>query len=228
MESKDVLILWDRNFFDGQKRLLPNSKKLYTQIHNIPNNYDSWSLVLEFEETPRIQGYKTKARTHFLVEEAPHNILKEGYKFDFLDGQNKVGICEIINYESICISEIQTRIDLIESEKREFRNFINSIKVSNLKYRTEELNKLTKYINDYPYIYNLVLKLDSDVAIEYLNKYFLKLPIENNVVYHSNLPFFIFNLKNEIGESKFKEYINSLSSEVVNNEIFKNAMDEIM
>lgn len=95
MKSKNALILWDKNFFDGEKRLLPNSKKLYTQIHNIPNN-NSWSLVFEFEETPRMQGYKTKGKIHFLVEEAPHDILIEGYKFDFLDGQNKVGICEII------------------------------------------------------------------------------------------------------------------------------------
>ncbi len=96
INSKDILILWDKSIFDGEKRLLPNSRKIYTQIYNIPNEGDAWSLVVEFEETAQIQGYESMAKAYFLVKEAPHNILKKGFKFNFLDGRHTVGICEVI------------------------------------------------------------------------------------------------------------------------------------
>jgi len=224
-QSKDVLIFWDKNIFDGEKRLLPNSKKLYTQFYE---DINSWSIVFEFEETARIQGYKSKAKAHFLVKEAPHSLFKEGFKFDFLDGRKKIGICEIRCNNHISMDDIQFKIDSIENLNKEFKSFINSIEVKGITYTKEELNQVLKYINDYPFLYKLVIKLDKNLAISYLNKYFFKLPVESNAVYHSNLPFFIFNLKNELGEEEFFNYKSKIPLEIINNQIIRNAFDELL
>ena len=32
----------------------------------------------------------------FLVQKAPHFILKDGFKFDFFDGKKKIGECVIV------------------------------------------------------------------------------------------------------------------------------------
>ncbi len=225
---KDVLVFWNKDVFDGEKKLLPNTSRLYTQIYDIPENGNSWSLVFNFEETPRVQGYKSKAKVGFLVDEAPLDVLKTGLKFDFLDGSHKLGVCEIINVNSINISEVQTRIDLIENEKIDFKNYVNSIKSKDVVYTDDDLNKIVMYSNDYPNLFSLVLKLDKDIALNYLKNYFLTEPIESNFVYHSNLPLFLFNLKKCIGEKMLKSYIDSFSEEVKNNEIVVNALDEIL
>jgi hypothetical protein len=129
---ENVLIVWDREAFDSEKRLLPNSNKLYTQIYGIPEKGKGWTLVFEFEETPRNQGYRSKAKVHFLVPEAPHDILKPGFKFDFWDGASKVGHCEIVAAESIKIDEIHSRILQIQDEQRKLRDDVNSIEIEDL------------------------------------------------------------------------------------------------
>jgi hypothetical protein len=37
-----------------------------------------WSLVCLFHQSPRDQGNPSEARVHFLVDDAPHHILKPG------------------------------------------------------------------------------------------------------------------------------------------------------
>ena len=91
---KDVIIHWDRKIFDGINRPLPNNLELYTQIY--PPNGGAWSLVFSFELSPREQGYNTLGKVKFLFDEAPNAMLVEGFRFDFMDGGNKVGLCEII------------------------------------------------------------------------------------------------------------------------------------
>ena len=96
MRYKNVWISWDKHIFDGSQKLLPNSKVLYTQIYDTPDIGDAWSIVFEFEQTPKEQGYHSVARVRFLVQEAPHFILEDGFKFDFLDGKKKIGECIIV------------------------------------------------------------------------------------------------------------------------------------
>lgn len=226
---KDALVIWDKSIFDGENKLLPNSDKLYTQIHGVPAEEDSWSVVLDFKETPRNQGYKSKAKVKFLVDEAPHDILKPGFKFTFFDGSKKIGICEIINANKINISDIQTRINLIEDEKNDFRIHINSLKVENIVYKhNNELEKIVRHSDNYPYLFSLVLRLKKEIALGYLEKYFFNLPIESNAAYHSNLPLFLFVFKEIAGEEELKNYIDCLSDEIKNNHIVVNALEEVL
>ena len=225
---KDAIVIWDKNIFDGENKLLPNSNRLFTQIYGTPEKESSWSIILDFEETPRIQGYKSKSKVKFLVEKAPHDILKEGFEFDFLDGTKKIGICKIINSNSININEIQVRLDLIENEKIELRSYVNSLRLEEISYMDEDLIKIVKYSNDYPYLFPLILKLNKTIALEYLKEYFFNIPIESNTVYHSNLPLFLFNLKKVIGEEELKIHMDSFSNEVKNNNIIISALDEIL
>ena len=183
--------------------------------------------VLEFRETPRNQGYKSKAKVKFLVDEAPHDILKPGFKFAFFDGSKEIGSCEIINTNSIKIADIQTRLDLIEDEKIDFKRYINSLKSEEIIFIDSELKKMIKYSNDYPYIFSFILGLNKEIALEYLKEYFFTTPIENNIVFHSNLPLFLFSVKKNIGDEELKKMINGLPDEVKSNEIIVNAMNEI-
>lgn len=96
MNSKNVIITWNKDFFDNSKRLLPDTTKLCTQIHNPLKNRFSWTIVFEFAETARQQGYISMAKAYFLVKDAPHDILRDGYRFDFLDGNTVIGICEVV------------------------------------------------------------------------------------------------------------------------------------
>lgn len=64
------LIIWDKNIFDGEKRLLPSTKVLYTQIH-LPQLKESWSIVFKFNIAPRDQGYRTIADEVFFCQKKP-------------------------------------------------------------------------------------------------------------------------------------------------------------
>lgn len=61
------VINWDKNIFDGEKRLLPSTKVLYTQIH-LPESKESWSIAFKFNITPRDQGYRTIADEVFFCQ----------------------------------------------------------------------------------------------------------------------------------------------------------------
>ena len=39
-----ALVTWNKNIFDGENKLLPNSNKLYTQIYGVPKKEDTWSV----------------------------------------------------------------------------------------------------------------------------------------------------------------------------------------
>lgn len=94
MPMKEVVMQWDEKVFDGENRILPDALELYTQLY--PPDSGAWSLVFSFELSPREQGYSTLGTVKFLVDEAPHKMLIEGFEFDFMDGRNKVGFCEIL------------------------------------------------------------------------------------------------------------------------------------
>ncbi len=95
MVKKEVLIKWDETIFVSEKEL-PNSKKLYTQLYDFPNNGDAWTLVVELEETPKQQGVLCFGKVYFLVCDAPSNVLIKGFVFNFYDGRNIIGTCEIL------------------------------------------------------------------------------------------------------------------------------------
>ncbi|MCV9933864.1 hypothetical protein OIU80_16395 [Flavobacterium sp. LS1R47] len=222
------LITWDKNIFDGEKRLLPDSNTLYTQIY-ISEKKEGWSVVFNLKTSARDQGYKTIAdEVKFLADEAPHELLKDGFKFDFMDGAKKVGECILFNKKIITINSILDRVELLEMEKQDFKMYINSIKDDSFDYSDEEIKKLIKYSSDYPYLFSLVLKLNKKIALEYLNETYLKYPIKSNVVYHSNLSLFLFNIDKYLGRKDFTKFIEELPKNVNEDEIVKLAIEEIL
>lgn len=225
---KDAIVRWDKNIFDGEKRLLPDKERLITQIYGIPEKNDSWSIVFEFKETPRMQGYKSKAKVRFLVDEAPHDILKKGFHFDFMDGPNRIGECEIVENDPIELKDILKKIELIETEKSSFREYVKSLAKEDLIFTHKELSELAMHSNSYPFLFSLILKLDSNIALHYLSKYFLDYPLEGKTVYQSNLPLFFFDIKNEIGEKQLLDFIEKLPEQVKRSDIVIKALDEIL
>ncbi|TWP25431.1 hypothetical protein ETU10_00050 [Apibacter muscae] len=220
------LIHWDKNIFDGEKRLLPSAKVLHTQIH-FPELNEAWSIAFKFNISPRDQGYRSIAdEVFFLSEKAPKDVLKEGFKFSFLDGANVIGECLLFEEKIIEIEDIIERIKLIDQEKHELKMFIASMNNNSYSYTTDELYELIKYSIDYPYIFSFVLNIDKNIALEYLSKHYLvKL---NNVLESSNLPLFLFNIEKVLGKEEFDKFIEKLPKEIKENEIFINSIDEIL
>jgi hypothetical protein len=85
-------VVWNEDVFDGKKNLLPNKNQIY---YVVEINNEVWSVFLLFEESPRIQGYFSKGKIRFLVENAPHHLLREGITFDLQLGKLKVAKCII-------------------------------------------------------------------------------------------------------------------------------------
>ena len=85
------LVFWDKKIIDGVYRKLSSRNILYTQLY-LPDQI--WSIVLEFSTPPIEQGYECIAdEVYFLADTAPHYLLADGFKFDFLDGPRKIGEC---------------------------------------------------------------------------------------------------------------------------------------
>ena len=85
------LVFWDKKIIDGVYRKLSSRNILYTQLY-LPDQI--WSIVLEFSNPPIEQGYECIAdEVYFLADTAPHYLLADGFKFDFLDGPRKIGEC---------------------------------------------------------------------------------------------------------------------------------------
>ena len=85
------LVFWDKKIIDGVYRKLSSRNILYTQLY-LPDQI--WSIVLEFSIPPIEQGYECIAdEVYFLFDTAPHYLLADGFKFDFLDGPRKIGEC---------------------------------------------------------------------------------------------------------------------------------------
>lgn len=61
------LFNWDRTIFDGEKRLLPSTKVLHTQIY-LPELKKSWSIGFKFNISPRDQRYRTIADEVFFYQ----------------------------------------------------------------------------------------------------------------------------------------------------------------
>jgi hypothetical protein len=229
MEKQRVIVSWDKDIFDGEIRLLPNVNKVYSQIYNVPEDGASWSLAFEFEETPRIQGYRSKGTVHFISEKAPSEILIHGFTFDFFDGSKKVGSCEVVKFlDGYSISEIETRIELIEEEKNDFRSFINKLITKNAKTNNkDELRKLFKYVDDYSYLFKLILIQDKELAVEYLKNYFFTSPVEDRAVYRSNLSFFTYQFKKVAGADSYQDLLSQVSESVKNHPFIQSELEGI-
>lgn len=95
-KNKSCLIIWDKLYLDLNKRIPPKTELLYTQIYL--GELGSWSIVLKIDLHTIIDPYEVIAyEIYFLMEEAPHYILKDGYTFAFMEGNKVIGKCIVID-----------------------------------------------------------------------------------------------------------------------------------
>ena len=85
---------------EGGRAFLPTGKQ-YATISRFTEDagtwlQEAWSMVLEFDEPPSVQGNPSIARARFLVEQAPVDRLQPGHAFELYEGKKKVALVNII------------------------------------------------------------------------------------------------------------------------------------
>ena len=67
---------------------------------------EAWSIVLEFEISAKQQGNPSKAKAHFLMDNAPQNRLSNGNQFQLYEGKDLVAEVTVENektgHVSVC------------------------------------------------------------------------------------------------------------------------------
>jgi hypothetical protein len=82
---------------EGGRNQLPTSLcystvARFSQQKNWPDQ--AWSIVAEFNELPTITS---TARVRFLVDNAPHDLLRSGATFELLEGHKVVATVQVID-----------------------------------------------------------------------------------------------------------------------------------
>ena len=91
--KKSVLIEWTKEYFIRESKELPDTTRLHTQLYV---NGEVWTLVIDFETSPKEQGFLSIGVSHLLNTDAPVE-LKEGDTFPFWDGATQIGTCLLID-----------------------------------------------------------------------------------------------------------------------------------
>ena len=91
--KKAVLIEWMKEYFIRESKELPDTTRLHTQLYA---NGEVWTLVIDFETSPKEQGFLSIGVCHLLITDAPVE-LKEGDTFPFWDGATQIGTCLLID-----------------------------------------------------------------------------------------------------------------------------------
>ena len=85
---------------EGGRAFLPTGKQYATVSRFIEDAdawlQEAWSIVLEFDEPPSVQGNPSIVRARFLAEQAPADRLKPGHAFELYEGKKKVAMVNII------------------------------------------------------------------------------------------------------------------------------------
>ena len=91
--KKAVLIEWMKEYFIRESKELPDTTRLHTQLYA---NGEVWTLVIDFETSPKEQGFLSIGVCYLLITDAPVE-LKEGDTFPFWDGATQIGTCLLID-----------------------------------------------------------------------------------------------------------------------------------
>lgn len=224
---KSVIIKWNKEIFDGEKRLLPDACKLFSYTKLEDGN--AWTVVFNFNNSPRNQGYISKGEVDFVADKAPKEILVAGFTFEIFDGPNSIASCEIIVNKKLYIDDIKDKIYNIESLKAELQKDIEKYKQSNeVEYDDNQLYRIIPYVDSYPFLFSLVAHLNIKLACEYIKQYFLSEPLDEKIAYNSNLSFFFYIIKKEHGVRELTNFIDSLSDNAKNDIKVKQALDEVL
>lgn len=84
---------------EGGRSALPESRR-YVTISRFaddgPNWPDgAWSVVIDFENAPSEQGSPSVGEASFLMENAPHERLHPGQRFELYEGLKRVAVVEL-------------------------------------------------------------------------------------------------------------------------------------
>lgn len=91
---KPVKITWHQNLLADIKIKSNNHHILYSQYNT---EMTTWSLVYYFDKTPNYQSVISYGKVMFLMPNAPHELLKSGMIFKFINAERVYGICEILD-----------------------------------------------------------------------------------------------------------------------------------
>jgi hypothetical protein len=85
---------------EGGRASLPDGTR-YVTISKFPDDGPrwpdgAWSVVLDFDQPPSLQGTPSLGRASFLVENAPQDRLRPGTRFDLHEGLRKVATVELV------------------------------------------------------------------------------------------------------------------------------------
>jgi hypothetical protein len=89
MQSVPVSISWQgtkvKNLPEGNQYITVSKFKEDLNWKN-----EAWSIVLEFELSPKLQGNPTKGKAHFLMKNGPQERLQTGCQFELYEGESLV------------------------------------------------------------------------------------------------------------------------------------------
>ena len=86
---------------DGGRTRLPSSQRLVHPAHFLEDGptwptRESWSVALRFDRPPIEEPTPTSAEVSFWMENAPHDRLQPGRRFDLYEGLGKIAVVEIV------------------------------------------------------------------------------------------------------------------------------------
>jgi len=87
----------------GGRNLLPDSE-WYITISRFSDDGPkwpdgAWSVGVRFDEPPRSQGTPSHGTARFMMEDAPHERLQPGTRFELFDGPQKTADVEVLDSE---------------------------------------------------------------------------------------------------------------------------------
>jgi hypothetical protein len=85
---------------EGGRTLLPNGRQ-YVTISKFPEDGPNWpdgawSVVINFDSPPFLQGNPSIGEASFLMPTAPHDRLREGHHFELFEGLKKIAVVHMI------------------------------------------------------------------------------------------------------------------------------------
>ena len=97
----DALIHWTPETVRGKRELPPTLRYvgLSRFPEDVPGQDEAWSVVIRFDQPPPEQASRTtsRGRIQFLVDEAPHERLRPGAKFELYEGPFHVANVEVLD-----------------------------------------------------------------------------------------------------------------------------------
>ena len=164
-------------FSSKLRKIVLNDNLDYTSIYTQVYTSDgSWSIRLDFDPPPRIQGYRSIGKAAAMVpENAPADLLHAGKIFPFMDGPREVGTCKIVEDQSNNLSSLIEDIEAAFSIEQKITNTIIDLDQTTDQNMSDDsiLSKLIIHSDRFPSLFEFVAKRNSSIASNYLTRSYL-------------------------------------------------------